>query len=136
MDVRLLLRLVPVLAFGGFAAWLAAVVLLLPAGNATAIVIVRTLLCIGFLVFLTRVMVRRAYAGGGLAPAVLTAAMLSYALFPPAWAGRALFGQEIADPGVVTAAIDLVVWLAVVALAGRSVEPREAPAGYQPYVQA
>lgn len=128
-----MLRLTPILAGCALLAWLAAVLVLLAAGNVTAIVIFRTVLCIGALVFLTRVMVRRAYAGDGLAPAVLTAAALSYALFPAAWTGRALFAQLIVDPGVVTTVVDLMVWVVVVVLAGRSVRPRPAPAGYQPY---
>lgn len=136
MDVRLLVRLTLALASTALAAWLTAVILLLAAGNVTAIVILRSLLCMGFLVFLTRAMVRRAYDGDGLAPAVLAAALVSYAIFPAAWIGRALFAQLVLDPGLVTAVVDLAVWVVVVVLAGRSVEPREAPAGYQPYVRA
>jgi hypothetical protein len=136
MDVRLAARLTPTLALGGLAAWLLAVVLLLPAGNVTAIVIVRTVLCMGCLAFLTRVMVRRAYAGPGLLPAVVAGAVLSYALFPPTWVGRALVGQGVLDPGVLAALVDLVIWVVVVVLAARSAEPREAPTPYQPYVSA
>jgi hypothetical protein len=136
MDVRLAARLTPTLAGCALVAWVVAVVLLLPAGNVTAIVIVRTLLCMGFLVFLTRVMVRRAYAGAGLLPAVLASAVLSYALFPPAWVGRALLAQAVVDPGVLSAVLDAVLWVAVVALAARTVEPQEAPSPYQPYLPA
>lgn len=136
MRVHLLVRLVPALVVGAFGAWLAAVLLLIAAGNATAIVVARTLLCIGFLAFLTRVMVRRAYAGEGLTQTVLGAAVLSYALFPPTWAGRALVSQLLLDPGFLTALLDLVVWFAVVALAARTVAPQEAPPGYQPYLRA
>ena len=134
MDVRLAARLVPALTLGALTAWLVAVLLLLPAGNVTAIVIVRTVLCMGCLAFVTRVMVRRAYAGTGLLPGVLAGAVLSYGLFPPTWTGRALVGQSLLDPGPVAAVIDLVVWVAVVTLAARSVEPKDAPAPYQPYV--
>ncbi|MEZ0577363.1 hypothetical protein [Nocardioides sp. MH1] len=136
MDVRLAARLTPSLTGCALVAWVVAVVLLLPAGNVTAIVIVRTLLCMGFLVFLTRVMVRRAYAGAGLLPAVLVSAVVSYALFPPAWVGRGLLAQAVVDPGWVTALLDAILWVAVVVVAARTTEPQDAPLPYQPYQQA
>jgi hypothetical protein len=134
MDIRLTVRLTIVLALGGAVAWMAALLVALPSGSVATTVIIRTVLTLSTLVLLTRILVRRAYDGPGLAPAVVAAAVASGAVFPATWVGRALGAQLLLDPGPVTALLDLVLWVVVVVAAGRSVRPREAPMGYTTYL--
>lgn len=134
MDLRLLLRLAVALALGALVAWLAALTLTLPSGSVAAAVVLRTVLVGLILVLLTRILMRRAYAGDGLVGRAVLAGLLGYALFPGTWAGRALAGQLLLDPGPVTAALDLVLWLALVGAAASTAQTRGQavePAPYQ-----
>ena len=134
MDIRLMVRLTIVLLVGGTVAWLAGLLLAVPSGSVATTVVVRTALTLVTLVLLTRILVRRAYDGPGLARGVAVAAVVSGVLFPATWVGRALAAQLLLDPGPVTAVLDLAVWVVVVVVAGRSVQPRAAPAGYATYL--
>ncbi len=133
MDIGLLARLTISLAIGALVGWMGGLVLGLTASSVTVTIVLRTLLSLGILAILTRVLVRRATASEALARTVAVAAVLSYAVSPTAWEGRALVGQAVTDPGVATVVIDLVLWAGAVALAGRSVEPRPADEAYRPY---
>lgn len=133
MDIGLLARLTISLAIGALVGWMGGLVLGLTATSVTVTVVLRTLLSLGILAILTRVLVRRATASEALPRTVLVAAVLSYAVSPTAWEGRALMGQAFTDPGVVTVLIDLVVWVGIVVLSGRSVQPRPAEGAYRPY---
>ena len=128
-----MVRLTAVLVLGGFAAWLAALLIALPSGSVAATVVVRTLLTLATVVLLTRLLVRRAYAEPDLRRSVWVAAGVSGVLFPPTWLGRALGGQLLLDAGPLTVVIDLVLWAAIVALAAASVSPQEDPGGYARY---
>lgn len=128
--MRLAVRLAILLVAGGTVAWLAALLVTLPAGSVATTVVMRTVLTLVTLVLLTRIVVRRAYDGPDLARGVAVAAVASGLLFPAAWVGRALAAQLLLDPGPATVVLDLVLWVAVVLLAGRSVPARAAPIGY------
>lgn len=134
MDIRLTIRLTIVLVVGGSCAWLAALLVTLPSGSVATTVVMRTLLTLATLVLLTRILVRRAYDGPGLARAVIAAAVASGVLFPATWVGRALGAQLLLDPSPLTALVDLLLWVVVVVAAGRSVRPREVPLGYATYL--
>lgn len=121
------------LAAAGLLAWMIALFMGLSAASATAVVVLRTLLSAGALVLVTRAFVRRAYDGSRLPASVLAAAVLSYAVSPAAWAGRALAGQLVLSPGVLTILVDLLLWVAVVLLASRTVAPRPADRPAAPY---
>ncbi|NPC95266.1 hypothetical protein [Nocardioides sp. zg-DK7169] len=134
MDLLLTLRLAAVLAPGALVAWLAALLLTLSAGSPTATVLLRTLLTAVILVLLTRLVMRGAYDGPGLVGRAALAGLLAYLVSPAAWAGRALLGQLLVDPGPASYAIDLVVWVALVAIAARTAAvraPAVAPAPYR-----
>lgn len=133
MDIGLLARLTISLAVGALIGWMGGLLLGLTANSVTVSVVLRTLLEVGILVILTRVLVRRSHAGPSLHRTVAVSAVLSYAVSPTAWEGRALVGQLFSDPGVVTVVVDLVVWVATVVLAGRSVSPRRGEDAYRPY---
>jgi hypothetical protein len=133
MDIGLLARLTISLAIGALVGWMGGLVLGLTASSVTVTVVLRTLLSLGILAILTRVLVRRSTASPVLPRTVAVAAVLSYAVSPTAWEGRALVGQAFTDPGVATVVIDLVVWVAIVVLSGRSVQPRPAEEAYRPY---
>jgi hypothetical protein len=130
VDVRLVVRLTAALVAGGAAAWLAGVMIALPSGSVATAVVLRTLLTLATVGLLTRLVVRRAYDGPDLARTLWVAAVVSGALFPPTWLGRALAGQLVLDPGPLTVVIDLVLWVGLVVLAGRSVSPQEDLGGY------
>jgi hypothetical protein len=134
MDLRLIVRLALVLAVGALVAWLAALFLTVSAGSVTAVVVLRTMLVGVILVLLTRLVMRGAYDVPGVQARVALAAVLGFAVFPATWAGRSLLGQLMVDPGPLSVLIDLVVWVAVVVGASRTVElqaDRSAPAPYQ-----
>lgn len=133
MDTRLLIRLTPALVVGALVAWLVAVLIGQSAASVTATIVLRTLLIAVVLLLVVRYVVRRAYAGPAVSRRIAVAAVASYALSPSTWAGRSLAGQLVVDPGPASAAIDLVLWVLVVVVAGRSVEPRPEPSPYQPY---
>ena len=133
MDVRLLLRLTLALVVGTLAALMVALLIGLSASSVNATVVLRTLFSVAVIVLVTRIVVRKAYDGPRLPLTIAAAGVLSYALAPAAWAGRALAGQLFADPGPVTYGIDLVLWVAVVILAGRSVTPQPALSAQLPY---
>jgi hypothetical protein len=134
MDIRLAVRLTVVLVVGGTLAWLAALLVTLPSGSVATTVVMRTVLTLATLALLTRILVRRAYDGPGLARGVAVAAVASYLLFPATWVGRALAAQLLLDPSPVTAVVDLALWVVIVVVAGRSVQPRAAPTGYATYL--
>ena len=135
MDVRLAVRLTVVLVAAGTVAWLAALLVTLPSGSVATTVVMRTVLTLATLALLTRILVRRAYDGPGLARGVAVAAVASCLLCPATWVGRALAAQLLLDPSPVTAVVDLALWVLVVVVAGRSVQPRAAPAGYATYLE-
>lgn len=133
MDVGLLVRLTVVLAVGAFVAWVGGLLVGLGASSLAAAVVLRTVLSLLVLVLLTRMLVRRTHASPALPRTVALGAVLSYAVFPPAWGGRALFAQQLVEPGPAATLIDLVPWVTAVVLASRTTAPRPAPATYQPY---
>lgn len=133
MDVRLLFRLTLALVLGTLAALMVALLIGLSASSVNATVVLRTLFSVAVIVLIMRILVRKAYDGPRLPLTIAASGVLSYALAPAAWSGRALAGQLFADPGPVTYGIDLVLWVAVVVLAGRSVTPRPAPTAQLPY---
>lgn len=133
MDVGLLARLTVVLVLGAFLAWFGGLLVGLGSSSVPAAVVLRTLLSLLTLALLARALVRRAHDSPELSRTVVAAALLSYALFPPTWGGRALFGQLLVAPGVSTVAVDLVPWVAVLVLAVRTVTPRPARADHRPY---
>ena len=122
MDTGLLARLSPTLVVGALVGWMAATAIGLSAGSVPATVVLRTLLTALVLLLLTRIFVRRAVAGPALVPTLAVAAVASYALSPTAWAGRALVGQLVLEPGLFTVIVDLLVWVGVVLGAGATVE--------------
>ncbi|HYF73510.1 MAG TPA: hypothetical protein VD864_11860 [Nocardioides sp.] len=126
-------RLTVVLAVGALVAWLAAIFVGISSGSPTAAIVLRTLLIAVVLVLLTRIVMRRAYGGPGLLGRVAVAALVAYAISPPAWAGRALIAQLFWDPGVATVVLDLVLWVAVVVAAGRSADTRAETPAATPY---
>ncbi|WP_435743822.1 hypothetical protein [Nocardioides sp. SYSU DS0663] len=126
-------RLALTLALGALVAWLAALVLTLPAGSATATVVLRTLLTAVVLVLLTRLVMRRAYDGPGVVVRAAAAGALAYLVSPAAWSGRALLGQLVLDPGPATFVIDLVLWVGVVTVSARTADLRESVRAAVPY---
>jgi len=133
MDGRLVLRLIVTLVLGALTAWLVALFIGLASQSVTAVIVLRTVLGVAILAMLTRIVMRRAYDDASLLPRLAVAAVLSYALFPPTWNGRALLGQLLLDPGWATALLDLVVWVGVVVLAGLTVPKAVSPAERRPY---
>jgi hypothetical protein len=127
------------LAVTGTVAGFLAVVVLLPAvarsGEVTPVAAVLRTLLVGGAVFpVARAIARRA-ARAAAAPTgydrtpvitrgaelpVFAGGLVAYALDPFTWAGRTLLGQAVAEPGVVTVVVDLVLWAAVVLLAVRA----------------
>ncbi|MEO9321865.1 hypothetical protein ABFT23_00135 [Nocardioides sp. C4-1] len=137
MQTRLVVRLVLTLTLGAVVAWMAAVLVTLPAASPSATVVLRTLLCLLVLTLLTRIVMRGAYdddaAGRGVLPHLALAGVLAYAAFPATWVGRALVGQLVVDPGPATVAIDLVLWVGVVLVAGLTTDLRERRPERAPY---
>lgn len=134
MDLRLIARLIVVLAVGALVAWMAALVLTVSAGSVTATVVLRTLLVVAILTLLTRIVMRGAYDEPGMLIRVAVAAVLAYAISPTSWTGRTLLAQVVLDPGPATVAIDLVLWVGVVVVAARTADLRVGtpePAPYQ-----
>jgi hypothetical protein len=122
------------LSVAAFVAWMIALFMGLSATSTTAVVVLRTLFSLVALFLVTRVFVRRAYDAPGLTAAVIVAGVASYALSPAAWAGRALVGQIALEPGLLTTAIDLVVWVLAVWGASRTVSPKPSQETIAPYV--
>lgn len=133
MDLARIARLAVALALGALVAGIAAVLLTLSAGSPTATVVLRTLLTAVILVLLTRLVMRGAYDAPGVLGRAALAALLAYLVSPAAWAGRALLGQLLVDPGPASYAIDLVVWVALVAIAARTADVRTSAAAPAPY---
>lgn len=133
MELRLILRLAVVLTLGALGAWLAALLLTLSAGSPTATVVLVTLLSAVVLVLLTRLVMRGAYDAPGLLGRAALAGLLAYLISPAAWSGRALVGQLLVDAGPASYAIDLVLWVAVVAAAARTADLRASTAAAAPY---
>lgn len=133
MDIGLLARLTVGLCLGGFVGWFGGLLLGLTASSVPTTVVLRTALSLAIIAIVARILIRRTYASPRLLPTVATAAVASYAISPTAWAGRSLISQLVVDPGVVTILVDGLLWVGVVLLAARSVEPRPAPAEYRPY---
>ncbi|WP_166139800.1 hypothetical protein [Nocardioides ochotonae] len=133
MDLARTARLAVALALGALVAGLAAVLLTLAAGSATATVVLRSVLTVLVLVMLTRLVMRGAYDGPGLLGTAALGGLLAYLLSPAAWAGRALLGQLVVDPGPASYVIDLVLWIAVVVTAARTADVRTSAAAPAPY---
>jgi hypothetical protein len=133
MDLARIARLAVALALGALVAGLAAVLITLSAGSATATVVLRSVLTALVLVLLTRLVMRGAYDGPGLLGRAALAGLLGYLLSPAAWAGRALLGQLVVDPGPASYVIDLVLWIAVVVTAARTADVRTSAAAPAPY---
>jgi len=131
MDVGLVARLTLLLALGALLGWLVGVLVALSASSPAAAIVLRSVLTLVVLFVVTRVVVRRAYARPTLWVSIVAGAVLSYALAPMSWSGRALAGQAVLGPGLPSALLDLVPWVVVVLLASRSVQPRPPAAGYR-----
>lgn len=124
MRVGLLAGIVLSLVVAGVVAEVAAALVAVSAGSEAAGIVLRTVLT-GLMAFLlTRILVRRAYAGSELMRTVAAAAVLSYLLSPGAWVGRAMAGQLVIEPGVGTFVIDGVLWVGVVLLSAVTVHPQ------------
>lgn len=124
MNIPLLVKLTLGLAASALGAWLLAVMLALPSNSASAVIVLRTLLALLVVLILTRALVRRAYEDSRLLPTIAVGAVLSYVLLPASWGGHALIAQLVLDQWVAAYAVDLVLWIAAVLLAARSVEAR------------
>lgn len=135
MDIGLVVRLAVGLAVGALVGWFGGFLLGVTASSVTAAIVLRTLLSVGILVILTRMLVRRTTNSPALGRSIVAGAVLSYAISPAAWSGRALAAQLVADPGVVTVLLDAVIWVAVVVLAARTVEPQPVQPEYRPYAR-
>lgn len=135
MDIGLVVRLAVGLAVGALVGWFGGFLLGVTASSVTAAIVLRTLLSVGILVILTRMLVRRTTESPALGRSIVAGAVLSYAISPAAWSGRALAAQLVADPGVVTVLVDAVIWVAVVVLAARTVEPQPEQPEYRPYAR-
>jgi hypothetical protein len=135
MDIGLVVRLAVGLAVGALVGWFGGFLLGVTASSVTAAIVLRTLLSVGILVILTRMLVRRTTNSPALGRSIVAGAVLSYAISPAAWSGRALAAQLVADPGVVTVLLDAVIWVAVVVLAARTVEPQPEQPEYRPYAR-
>lgn len=135
MDIGLVVRLAVGLAVGALVGWFGGFLLGVTASSVTAAIVLRTLLSVGILVILTRMLVRRTTESPALGRSIVAGAVLSYAISPAAWSGRALAAQLVADPGVVTVLLDAVIWVAVVVLAARTVEPQPEQPEYRPYAR-
>lgn len=135
MDIGLVVRLAVGLAVGALVGWFGGFLLGVTASSVTAAIVLRTLLSVGILVILTRMLVRRTTNSPALGRSIVAGAVLSYAISPAAWSGRALAAQLVADPGVVTVLLDAVIWVAVVVLAARTVEPQPVQPKYRPYAR-
>lgn len=135
MDIGLVVRLAVGLAVGALVGWFGGFLLGVTASSVTAAIVLRTLLSVGILVILTRMLVRRTTNSPALGRSIVAGAVLSYAISPAAWSGRALAAQLVADPGVVTVLVDAVIWVAVVVLAARTVEPQPEQPEYRPYAR-
>lgn len=133
MEIGLLARLVFGLAAAALVGWLAGTTLGLTAGSTTSGIVLRTLLVVGILALLARALLRRAHASPRLPRTLAGGALLSYAVFPPTWNGRALLAQLAVEPGIATALADGALWVAVVVLASRSVTPKPAARESVPY---
>lgn len=135
MDIGLVVRLAVGLAVGALVGWFGGFLLGVTASSVTAAIVLRTLLSVGILVILTRMLVRRTTNSPALGRSIVAGAVLSYAISPAAWSGRALAAQLVADPGVVTVLLDAVIWVAVVVLAARTVEPQPVQPEYRSYAR-
>lgn len=115
-----------------FIAWFVATLLGLGTSSVTLTVVLRTLL-VGLVLALIAARLRRR-SGAGRTPWALPAGgLIAYLLNPGALSGRALAGQLVADPGVGTWAIDLVLWIAIlgVTLARVKAAPADVRRPYQ-----
>lgn len=121
MRLEVAVRLVVTLVVACLVGWFAGTLLGLPSNQVGVTVALRSLLTLGIGVLGTRRVLRRTEREPGDRGAVLTAvvvgAVAGYLLFPPTWAGRALAGQLVLEPGVLTAVVDAVLWTASVVAA-------------------
>lgn len=137
MSVRVAVVVGLLTAVGGVAAGVAGAVvgitnLDVPAGLAVrSAVAAAVLVAVPYLVVRARVLKenRPHLLVGG-----VVGLLVGYALNPFGWEGRAFAAQFAMEPGAVTTALDLVLWLvvggAVTLLAARSAVPRHEPVGY------
>ncbi len=99
---------------GGLLAWLAALILSLPSEQPVVAIVLRTLLVLAVAVLTVRLALLRALGElegrRSIWSSLLFATALSYAIFPPSWAGRGLLGQLFVAPGVTSWLIDALLW--------------------------
>ncbi|WP_110240373.1 hypothetical protein [Nocardioides gilvus] len=136
MDIGLLVKLSLGLVVTALGAWLIAVLLGLSANSVEAVIVLRTLLTLPVVLLMTRVLVRRAYDSPRLLRTIVAAALVSYALWLPAWGGHGLIGQLLVDHSGAAYVVDLIIWVGAVLVAARSVEARPSRRHLQPYQAA
>lgn len=131
--MRVLVKLTLGLAVPCFAVWLVAVLVTIPSGSVVAVVVLRSVGCLLTLALVTRFILRRDPAPADRGWLVPLGGVLAYAISPQAWAGRALFGQALVRPGVLSLVLDLVVWELAIVLVARSIAPAEPEVERAPY---
>ena len=115
-----------VLLVGAVVATMAGTAAGVGAQQATTAVVLRTVLVLPLLLLIARWRTTVACADDTPKPVALAAVagVLAYLLNPFAWAGRALFGQLVTEPGAATMLLDGVVWVLVVVAGARWVSSR------------
>ncbi|TWP35942.1 hypothetical protein [Leekyejoonella antrihumi] len=100
---------------GGVVAAVGAGVLAGVTGGMTRAVLFRGLLVTVSLLIAAWVAARRATASGidSILPTVATGATVGCLLDPASWDGRAYLAQLVLAPGMITAVLDLVIWVAL-----------------------
>jgi hypothetical protein len=119
MDLKLVGRTALATGVGGLLATLVAAFVTFPSHEVGADLVVRTVLVTCVLVLVLPSLLRETWArrrGPGLG-SVLAGAVCGYAIDLASWTGRAYAAQLVHSPGALTIAVDLVLWLAVVAVA-------------------
>lgn len=116
LDARVVVRVAVASALGGLVLGLAAAAVGVPNAAVTVAVVLRA----GFVLLLLTLVVpglvnglRPAVEPRRLQPSVLLGATAGYLVDPLSWAGRAFVAQLAFEPGVVTFAVDAVLWVAI-----------------------
>ena len=116
LDARAVVRTVLVTGLGGTVVGLCAAAVAIPNGQVSVGVVLRSVLVVLLLTAVLPSLISAmapAVDQARLQPSVLVGAALGYVLDPLSWVGRSFVTQLFVDPGVVTGAADLALWLAL-----------------------
>lgn len=116
LDLRVVLRVAVAGAIGALLLGLCAAAIGVPNAQVTVAVVLRSvfvLLLLGLAVPGLVNGLRPPTAVDRLQPSVLVGAVAGYLLDPLSWGGRAFVAQLLFDPGLVSFAVDGVLWVAI-----------------------